>query len=83
MIGQRIAECRREMGLSQSRLAEMLGWPRQRIHVIERAESLNTRTVQVLASALGVSISELFPPPQNVESVSVGRRFNRGEGEDG
>lgn len=60
-FGQRIRELRRERGLSQEDLAELCGLDRTYISGIERGlRNVALRNIEVLAQALGVSLSDLF-----------------------
>lgn len=60
-VGARIRHLRREHGLSQEAFAERCDLHRTYIGAIERGEKTMTiATASKLASALGVSLSELF-----------------------
>jgi transcriptional regulator with XRE-family HTH domain len=60
-LGRALGELRRERGLTQEALALSTGVHRNYIGGIERGErSPTVERVAVLASALGVSLAELF-----------------------
>ena len=60
-LGQRIRNYRTDKGLSQEKLAEIAGCHPTYIGQIERGEKNATvESVEKIASALGVSLSELF-----------------------
>ena len=60
-IGQRIAQKRKELGLSQEALGSKLGVSRQAISKWETAESVpETGNLAALAAALGVTVDELL-----------------------
>ena len=57
----KLAQVRKAQGLSQERLAELSGVHRVSIARIETGEiSPNVRTLEKLADALGVAVSELI-----------------------
>ena len=60
-IGQRLAEMRKQAGLSQEALAEKLGISRQAVSKWERAESApDTDNLIALSKLYGVSLDELL-----------------------
>ena len=60
-IGKRISSQRKEMGLSQEKLAELSGLHRNYIGSIERAEKNATITVlKKISDALNISLAKLF-----------------------
>ena len=68
-FGQRLAEARREKGLTQTELGNLLGMSRERVDYYERrAKNPALEVVQACAKALGVPVSNLVgdgdPQPQ-------------------
>ena len=60
-FGKRVAELRKELGLSQEKFAFKCDIDRTYIGTIERGEKSPTlNTIQKIATALGISISELL-----------------------
>ncbi len=60
-IGERIKKRRRELGMTQEKLSEMLDVTYQQIQRYENGTNqLNTEKLQIVASALGVSVSYFF-----------------------
>lgn len=61
-MGYKLKECRQRMKLSQDELARASGVSRVTISNIEtgKTEFVGTKTLLKLASALGVSIDEIF-----------------------
>jgi transcriptional regulator with XRE-family HTH domain len=63
-IGRRIAEIRRESGLTQERFAEALGVSVRYLQFCEAGdENLGVETLVKIANALNVPVIELFTPP--------------------
>jgi transcriptional regulator with XRE-family HTH domain len=65
-IGQRIAELRRDAGLTQAKLAERLGVSVERVSRIEREGNLTVYTIVLVANALGVPAAALWAEPKSV-----------------
>ncbi len=60
-IGQRIKRRRRELGISQERLAEILSVTYQQVQRYEKGiNKLNVENIQVIADALSVPVSYFF-----------------------
>ncbi|PNK60619.1 helix-turn-helix domain-containing protein [Psychrobacter sp. FDAARGOS_221] len=60
-FGQRIRALRKERGLSQEQLAEMAGFHRNYVGMIERGErNPSLINIEVFAKAFGMSLSELM-----------------------
>lgn len=60
-FGQRIRTLRKERGLSQEQLAELTGFHRNYIGMIERGERNPSLTnIEVFAKTFGMSLSELL-----------------------
>lgn len=75
-FGQRLAEARREKGLTQTELGNLLGMSRERVDYYERrAKNPALEVVQACAKALGVPISNLVgdgdPQPQKKKTGPV------------
>jgi transcriptional regulator with XRE-family HTH domain len=63
-IGRRIAELRRERGLTQEKFAEALGVSVRYIQFVEAGdEKLGVPTLVKIANALRVPVIDLFTPP--------------------
>lgn len=63
-VGRKIAETRRQGGLTQQDLATEVNTSVQWISRVENGEeNLTLATMVKLANALGVSVQELFDPP--------------------
>ena len=61
IIGQRIRNYRTQKGLSQEKLAELAGCHPTYIGQLERGEkNANLESVEKIASAMDISLSELF-----------------------
>lgn len=78
-IGQRLAEMRKQAGLSQEALAEKLGISRQAVSKWERAESApDTDNLIALSKLYGVSLDELLllRHPEKKEESEV-EKFHR------
>ena len=59
-FGRRVRELRKERGLSQEAFADRCGLDRTYISGIERGRrNVSLRNIDVIAQALGVSVSEL------------------------
>src|SRR5260370_29512846 len=59
--GQRLAALRQQAGLSQVRLARLLGIPQRTLSFYEReAEAIPSSLVPAMAKALGVTIEEIL-----------------------
>lgn len=66
ILADNIRNYRRSKNLSQERLAEICGLHRTYIGSIERCErNVTLSTLEVLASALGVSASDLLTKKEN------------------
>ena len=60
-LGKRIKQLRRSMVITQEELAERAGVHRTYVSMIERGEkNVTVLSAQKVATALGVSLSELF-----------------------
>lgn len=59
-IGEKIKAIRKSKRMTQKQLAEKLGISYQAIQQIENKDNINTNTLQKIASALNVPISELL-----------------------
>lgn len=62
-IGERIKKRRRELGISQEKLSEVLGVTYQQVQRYENGtNSLNLENVQIIADTLSVPVSYFFEP---------------------
>src|SRR3990172_8354319 len=62
-IGQSMKRRRRELGISQGRLAEILGVTYQQVQRYENGlNKLNVENIQVIADVLSVPVSHFFEP---------------------
>lgn len=60
-IGKRVKEIRKQKGLTQTQLAELVGKDRQYLYKIEKAVvTPNVVTISALAIAMEVSLKEFF-----------------------
>lgn len=72
-FGQRVAEVRRQLAMTQEGLAERLEVTPRYIQMVEAGdENLTIDSLVKLSSVLRVTIGELFEPPVSRE-VKVGR----------
>ncbi|WIM04706.1 MAG: helix-turn-helix domain-containing protein [Candidatus Nitricoxidivorans perseverans] len=75
VLAENIKAFRREKGFSQEELAELCGLHRTYIGSVERQErNVTLSTLEVLASTLGVTVSELLTKP---ESPSNGEQMGK------
>lgn len=78
-VGRRVAEVRVQRGLTQDKLAEMLGVSGVYVRRVEIGrENLTLRSLTRIASTLGVPVADLFASPQSRE-VRVGRPPRRAD----
>jgi len=62
-LGRRIAELRSKSGLTQEKLAELVGVDRSYIGYVERGQrNPSVGVVRLIAKTMGVSLRELFKP---------------------
>lgn len=59
MIGKRVRKYRRQKGLSQERLGELVGFSQSKISKIENGDWDSLSDLKLLAAALEVKIEEL------------------------
>lgn len=65
-LGKRIQELRIQNSISQEKLADLAGVHRTYVGMIERGEkNMTIRSVEKIATALGVTLSELFDGFEN------------------
>jgi len=78
LLAANIKVKRSELGLSQEKLAELVGVSYQMIHDIEGCRTwVSEKTLQNLSKALGVEIYELlYPPPKKVAGNNKKDEFN-------
>lgn len=63
-VAARIAEIRRERGITQDAMAEALGCATKNYQRIEYGQNVTIETLTKIANALGVTVTELVPPPR-------------------
>lgn len=72
-LGRRVAELRRDAGLTQEQLAENLGYSTKYLQRIEAGRhNLSVRSLVLLAHEIGVTTATLFDRPASMK-VQVGR----------
>ena len=59
LIGKRVRKYRRQKGLSQERLGELVGFSQSKISKIENGDWDSLSDLRLIARALGVPIEEL------------------------
>jgi transcriptional regulator with XRE-family HTH domain len=68
-VGRRIAEIRREAGLTQAQVAEQLDVSTRAYAYIESGrENLTLRTMLTIANVLGATVPDLLVPPKSRET---------------
>ena len=76
-VGRRIAECRRDLALTQDQFAADIGMDTNNLQRIELGmQNLTLRSVTRLANALGVGVASLFELPRS-RAVRRGRPTTR------
>jgi transcriptional regulator with XRE-family HTH domain len=71
-VAKRIAEIRREKGLTQDQMAERLKCATKNYQRIEYGQNITIKMLANIANALGVTVTELVPPPIR-QAVRTGR----------
>lgn len=72
MFGQEVRRRRRQLGLSQARLAERTGLHRTYISDMERGgRNITLNVVYRVADGLGVQVADLFPGPRGSAARSA------------
>lgn len=66
-IGQRIADLRRERGITQERFAEQVGVSEKYVQRVEAGTNLSIRSLVRFANALDVPLRTLIEPTQPAE----------------
>lgn len=69
MIGARIREFRRQRGLSQEQLGELVGFSQSKISKIENGDWDSLSDLRLIARALGVKLKELIDESDSGGSV--------------
>ena len=62
-VAKRIAELRRERGVTQDQMAEGLKCATKNYQRIEYGQNVTIKTLARIANLLGVTITDLVPPP--------------------
>jgi transcriptional regulator with XRE-family HTH domain len=82
-VTAKLAELRREQGLTQQALAEVLEVPVQHVSRIEAGQNITLATLERYATALGFNVHVLFeaapggpkkPPPSSRQRAKAGQR---------
>ncbi|HEY1957294.1 MAG TPA: helix-turn-helix transcriptional regulator [Polyangiaceae bacterium] len=73
-VGRRIAELRKERGLTQEQFSVLLGTSFQWVSQLEAGRNVTLHSLARIANALRVPLAELFVPPK---SPSRPRRVGR------
>jgi transcriptional regulator with XRE-family HTH domain len=63
-VAKRIAEIRREKGITQDEMAERLRCATKNYQRIEYGQNVTIKTLTRIANLLGVTVTELVPPPR-------------------
>ena len=75
-IGFRLKQLRQQAGVSQEKLAELVGVSKFQIQKYERGQDmLNAEKLQLLAGALSVPVQELFIEGSDVLPLDVAERL--------
>lgn len=70
-VGKRIAEVRREKGMTQDQMAEGLQCATKNYQRIEYGQNITIKMLARIANLLGVTVTDLVPPPPTTR-----RRFS-------
>jgi transcriptional regulator with XRE-family HTH domain len=62
-VANRIAELRREKGITQDQMAEGLRCATKNYQRIEYGQNVTIKTLTRIANLLGVTVTDLVPPP--------------------
>lgn len=62
-VANRIAETRREKGITQDAMAEALGCATKNYQRIEYGQNVTIKMLTRIANILGVTVTDLVPPP--------------------
>jgi transcriptional regulator with XRE-family HTH domain len=62
-VAKRIAEIRREKGITQDEMAERLRCATKNYQRIEYGQNVTITTLTRIANILGVTVTDLVPPP--------------------
>ena len=62
-VAKRIAEIRRAKGITQDEMAEKLRCATKNYQRIEYGQNLTIKTLTRIANLLGVTVTDLVPPP--------------------
>ncbi|MDD2736272.1 MAG: helix-turn-helix transcriptional regulator [Desulfuromonadaceae bacterium] len=75
-IGFRLKQLRQRAGVSQEKLAELVGVSTFQLQKYESGQNmLNTKKLQLLAGALSVSVQELFTTGDDTLPLAVSERL--------
>jgi transcriptional regulator with XRE-family HTH domain len=73
-VGKRIAEIRREKGITQDAMAEGLKCASKNYQRIEYGQNVTIKTLTKIANLLGVTVTELVPAPSPRRAGNAGRK---------
>lgn len=74
LIGDKVRKYRRQKGLSQERLGEMIGFSQSKISKIENGDWDSLSDLRLIARALEVPIEELITDCSDEEQNDCGRQ---------
>jgi transcriptional regulator with XRE-family HTH domain len=81
-VGDRVRELRREIGISQERLAAKAGVHRTWVGVVERGESgTSVDSLAALCTGLGVSLAYFFAPMSETLDIRGPQKQRRPSGQ--
>ena len=63
-VAKRIAEIRQAKGITQDEMAEKLGCATRNYQRIEYGQNVTIKTLVRIANLLGVTVTDLVPPPE-------------------
>ncbi|MFQ5455812.1 MAG: helix-turn-helix domain-containing protein [Nitrospirota bacterium] len=71
-VGERVKKRRRELGISQERLAEIIGVTYQQVQRYENGTNrLNVEKIQIIADTLDVHVSYFFEDKRTIDTNMV------------
>jgi len=72
-IGRRIAELRKEKGMTQEQFSVLLGTSFQWVSQIEGGRNMTVHSLVRVANALGIGLDALFETPRGAPARAIGR----------
>jgi transcriptional regulator with XRE-family HTH domain len=73
-VANRIAELRREKGITQDEMAERLRCATKNYQRIEYGQNVTIKMLTRIANFLGVTVTDLVPPPPRRRAAAATRR---------